>query len=66
MLPVSMSGLGVREGAYVYLFAQAGVSTAQALAMSLLIYALRVAAGLVGGVLYALQGFRELRRQKAD
>jgi uncharacterized protein (TIRG00374 family) len=66
MLPVSLSGLGVREGAYVYLFAQAGVSTAQALTMSLLIYALRVVAGLVGGSLYALQGVRELRAQEAD
>ena len=66
MLPVSMSGLGVREGAYVYLFGQAGVSTAQALTMSLLIYALRVVAGLVGGLLYALQGLRELGAQRAD
>ena len=65
MLPVSMSGLGVREGAYVYLFAQAGVPSSQALTMSLLVYASNVATGLVGGALYALQGLYELRTKSA-
>ncbi len=57
-LPISLSGLGVREGAYIYLFAQAGVSAPLALAMSLLFYALNVATGLIGGVLYAFEGVR--------
>lgn len=61
MLPISMSGLGLREGAYVYLFAEAGVLTSQALTMSLIVYALRMATGLVGGILYAVQGVHELR-----
>jgi hypothetical protein len=56
-----MSGLGVREGAYVYLFSQAGVAHSQAFTLGLLIYASNVANGLVGGVLYALQGLYELR-----
>jgi hypothetical protein len=50
--------LGVREGGYVYLFAQVGVSAPLALAMSLLFYALNVATGLIGGVLYAFEGVR--------
>jgi len=58
VLPISLSGLGVREGGYVYLFAQAGVSAPLALAMSLLFYALNVATGLIGGVLYAFEGAR--------
>jgi len=58
ILPISLSGLGVREGGYVYLFAQAGVSAPLALAMSLLFYALNVATGLIGGVLYAFEGIR--------
>lgn len=56
MLPISLSGLGVREGAYVFLFAQAGVPGSLALALSLLFYAVTVATGLVGGVLYAMEG----------
>ncbi|MGA9349051.1 MAG: lysylphosphatidylglycerol synthase transmembrane domain-containing protein [Anaerolineae bacterium] len=58
VLPISLSGLGVREGGYVYLFAQAGVSAPLALAMSLLFYALNMATGLIGGVLYAFEGVR--------
>lgn len=61
-LPVSFSGLGVREGGYVLLFAQAGVPSSLALAMSLCVYAMAVATGLIGGVLYALQGYRGLGR----
>lgn len=55
LLPISVSGLGVREGAYVLLFGQAGVAAPLALAMSLAFYALNVATGLIGGVIYALQ-----------
>jgi uncharacterized membrane protein YbhN (UPF0104 family) len=61
-LPISFSGLGVREGGYVLLFAQAGVPSPLALAMSLCMYAMAVATGLIGGVLYALQGYRGLGR----
>jgi uncharacterized protein (TIRG00374 family) len=62
-LPVSLSGLGVREGGYILLFAQAGVPSSLALAMSLSIYAMTVATGLVGGVLYATEGYRGLERR---
>ncbi len=56
VLPVSVSGLGVREGAYVLLFSQAGVAAPLALAMSLAFYVLNIATGLIGGIIYALQG----------
>jgi len=58
LLPVSLSGLGVREGAYVLLFGQAGVAAPAALAMSLSFYGLNVGVGLIGGLIYALQGIR--------
>lgn len=64
IFPLSLSGLGVREGGYIYLFAQAGVAASLALAMSLLFYALNVATGLIGGVLYALQGARGYVKDK--
>jgi uncharacterized protein (TIRG00374 family) len=63
VLPVSLSGLGVREGGYVYLFSQAGVSAPLALTMSLVVYACNVAAGSIGGMLYTLEGVRSLRRE---
>ncbi len=59
-LPVSLSGIGVREGGYVLLFGQAGVPSSLAFALSLCVYASAVATGLIGGLLYALQGYREL------
>jgi uncharacterized membrane protein YbhN (UPF0104 family) len=63
VLPVSLSGLGVREGGYVYLFSQAGVSAPLALTMSLVVYACNVAAGSIGGMLYTLEGVRGVRRE---
>lgn len=62
-LPVSFSGLGVREGGYVLLFAQAGVPDSLALAMSLSVYAVAVATGLLGGLLYIIEGYRGLEER---
>ncbi len=66
VLPISLSGLGLREGGYVYLFAQAGVPAPLALTISLMVYAFNVATGSVGGILYAAQGLRGLRRAIAE
>ena len=44
------------------LFGQAGVPSSLAFGMSLCIYAMMVATGLIGGLLYALQGYRSLDR----
>lgn len=62
-LPVSLGGLGVREGAYVLLFGQAGVLPEQALALSLAYYAITVATGLLGGLVYAVEGARGLKSE---
>ncbi|MBI3732325.1 MAG: flippase-like domain-containing protein [Chloroflexi bacterium] len=66
LLPISLNGLGVREGAYVLLFASAGVSSASAASMSLAFWAITVAAGLAGGALYAMQGARGAFRIRAE
>lgn len=63
-LPISFSGLGVREGGYVLLFGQAGVPPSLAFAMSLCVYAIAVTTGLIGGVLYMLEGFRGLDEER--
>ena len=54
LVPISFSGLGVREGAYVYLFSQVGVEAPTAISMSLAFYGLRLVGGIIGGVIYAL------------
>jgi hypothetical protein len=59
VLPVSLAGLGLREGAFVLLLAPYAVAPADALAYSLLAFATTVlAVGLIGG---AIEAFRLLR-----
>ncbi len=58
VLPISVSGLGVREWGYLTLFGQVGVPGVVALSMSLAFYLINVLSGLIGGVLYAWEGAR--------
>ncbi|MCA1467328.1 MULTISPECIES: lysylphosphatidylglycerol synthase transmembrane domain-containing protein [Bradyrhizobium] len=51
-VPISISGWGVREGAMVACLGLAGVSSEQALSVSLLLGAISVIIGLVGGVIW--------------
>jgi len=61
-LPISIGGLGVREQTYVLLFGPLGISKTAAAAMSLANYTLtNLVIGLLGGLLYALEGTKELR-----
>lgn len=57
-VPVSIGGLGVREGAFVLLLGGAGVPTADAVALSLLYYGCFVSTGLLGGLVWLAQGVR--------
>jgi uncharacterized membrane protein YbhN (UPF0104 family) len=61
LVPVSISGFGVREGVVVVLLAQAGIDSAQALALSLAWYGLDVLDGLYGGLIYFVVGALGLR-----
>lgn len=56
MLPISVGGIGVREGTYVYFFAQIGIATHSALLLSILSYGTNLLAALPGGVIYAVAG----------
>lgn len=61
LLPVTVSGLGTGQGAFVWLFGTIGVPAAGALALSILFIALGVLGNLPGGVLY-ITGGREARQ----
>jgi len=54
MLPVSVAGLGVREGGVVYFFAKVGVEPAIALSMSLVWFSLSLAVSGLGGLTFLL------------
>lgn len=52
LIPVTVFGIGLREGSYIFLFGYVGLSPAQALGMSALSFALDVAYSLAGGLVY--------------
>ena len=56
MLPVSLSGIGVREGAWLLILAPFGVPAADAIAFSLVFFVAFALVGAIGGVVYALLG----------
>jgi len=53
LLPISISGLGVREGTFVFLLSNYNVSAPAAIALSFIIFGIRVVIALFGGILEA-------------
>lgn len=59
MIPISLGGLGIQEGAYVYFLTQiGGVSIQVALTIALMIRFLMIVVSLPGGVIYVSNGFQ--------
>jgi hypothetical protein len=58
-LPISLSGVGPREAAYVYLIGLFGLSREVALTFGLMWFSVVLVNGLLGGLFYVLGG--ELR-----
>jgi hypothetical protein len=56
VLPISMAGLGVREGAFVLFLHPLGVPREDAIALGLLLYLLNVAVSLLGAPAFAAGG----------
>lgn len=59
LVPVFLNGLGAREATYALLLAELnGTPTADAIALSFLIFVIRLAVSALGGLLYLLGGSR--------
>lgn len=56
VVPLTVAGLGIREGSYVGLFALVGLPGAEAFTMSLLSFSLSLWVCALGAVFYGLQG----------
>ena len=54
-LPISLNGLGVREGAAVVLFQMAGLTREQAFTIPFLTYLISVLISLLGGLIFLLR-----------
>ncbi len=56
-LPISFSGLGVREAAYIYFLQFAGVNSAYAILLSLSVIFVVAVNALIGGIILVKKGF---------
>jgi len=57
-LPITYSGLGLREGMFVVLFTKVGMTQGQALGTSLIYFGILMILGIVGGIFYVATRFR--------
>jgi uncharacterized membrane protein YbhN (UPF0104 family) len=54
-IPISVNGLGLREGGYVFLLAVIGIGTEKSVAFGILLFLIVALDSLVGGLLFLLQ-----------
>ena len=54
-IPISLNGLGLREGGYIYLLAVIGIGTEQAIAFGILLFLIIALDSLIGGLVFLLQ-----------
>jgi glycosyltransferase 2 family protein len=54
-IPVSLNGLGLREGGYIYMLAIIGIGTEKGIAFGLLLFLIVALDSLLGGLLFLLQ-----------
>ena len=58
-IPIAISGLGLREGFFVYFYSLLGVSAATAVSVSLVNYVIETAlVGVLGGILYLIDSIK--------
>ena len=55
-LPISINGIGLREGAYIYLFSTVGFTAEESLSLAFLSFVLLILVSLPGALVYALMG----------
>lgn len=66
MLPITLGGLGAREGIGVFLFSKVGVHPADAFGLSLAWSILLILISLMGGVIFALRGTKSLKLPSSE
>lgn len=65
IIPISIGGLGIREGAYVCLFGLIGLPKAYGFCISILVFSLGVLGALIGGTIYVIRGSK-LKHRATD
>lgn len=62
MIPMSLGGIGLREGAFALMLAQFGVETSLGFSFGIIVYAVFFVFAILGGTLYGLGSLRRARR----
>lgn len=57
MIPVSIGGIGIREGAFVFFLSGYSVSPVDSVAVSVLYYSTIVFLGIIGGIIFSLSKY---------
>ncbi len=60
ILPVTIGGVGLREGGFIFLLGKMGIPGEKAMAMSLSLFAFQIICALVGGILDLKTDFRKI------
>lgn len=64
LLPISFSGLGIREGTVILLLTQLNINSPSALSFSVLIFINGVLLGLIGGILEILSTIKKQKNER--
>ena len=54
-IPISLNGLGLREGGYIFLLAAIGIGTEKGIAFGMLLFLIIVVDSLIGGLIFLFQ-----------
>ena len=57
MLPITIGGTGLRENALVFFMVALGAQSGKAAMTSLVLFAMLLVLGIIGGIIYALRPF---------
>jgi glycosyltransferase 2 family protein len=65
LIPISVAGFGGEQGIFVFLFALVGVPIAESFLISLVLSVLNISFTSLGGIIYALDNFKNLLHQES-
>jgi uncharacterized protein (TIRG00374 family) len=66
ILPISLGGVGVREGTMVFLLSRFGVGITEGVVLALLIYINRIIYAIIGGIVEVVESFKLKKLSPAD
>ncbi len=64
MLPISIGGIGLRENSLVFILVAMGVINEKAALLSLILFAMLIIVGIIGGIVYIVRPLFERRNER--